>query len=173
MLVGDKMESSRFTVEQLGPYGKHYKRLCEAFFSLASDEDTLIKLKGILYDGFVGDYHISSGVCTNKTIENEIDRRVSMAYLLINNPDTFNFFVENNINLFHGTNFNALPGTLKYGLRSISSLIENNLQVLSGEKRYYGAIDSEYMNKPIYGVNVIEYISFTDSLNVAESYFLY
>lgn len=170
MLVSDNMGMNQFTIDQLMEYDKHYKETCNAFFNLTNDKDMLAKLKAILYDGFVGNYNLSSGICTNQTIGKEIERRISMAYLLINNPDTFNFFVENNINMFHGTNFSVLPSILKYGLRSLSSLKENDIPILSGEKRSCGAINFKMLNRPVYGVYIIKYISFTDSINVAEEY---
>ena len=50
--------------------------------------------------------------------EMEMKRRISMAFLFVCNPDTFVFLVTNHVNLFHGTNGNALHQILKYGLQS-------------------------------------------------------
>jgi len=49
----------------------------------------------------------------------ERKKRVAFAYLLATNPETFEMIDKNNINLFHGTNANALPNILKYGLITV------------------------------------------------------
>lgn len=54
-----------------------------------------------------------------------------MAYLLVNDRDTYEYLKENHINIFHGTN--AIPGIAKYGLQSVNKIIESKMKVRSGE----------------------------------------
>ncbi len=134
-----------------------YQKDCEEFFRLAKDDDTIQKLKGILYDGKIGNYQVCSYLSSKENVDIERKRRISMANLLIQNPDVFDFFVSNHINVFHGTNANALPGILKYGLNSGREMVEQGQPILTGEEwsRYYGP-------RP--------FVSFTDNLEVAENY---
>lgn len=136
---------------------KDYSQLCKCFFELAQDEDTLNKLECILFEGCIGEYSMCSKFERIDGPGLERLRRISMAYLLISQPDTFNFFVENNINIFHGTNANALPGILKYGINSFDKLEEQNISVLTGEewsRRFVGR----------------DFISFTDVFEIASAY---
>lgn len=57
-----------------------------------------------------------------------------MAYLLATHPDTFDAVVDNDIKLFHGTNANALPNILKYGLNSLAESDKKGISVSTGEK---------------------------------------
>lgn len=99
----------RYTLEQImDDYGK-YKEMCRLLFELVSDDETRIKLEEILYKGCYKDFNICSGIGNKNNPFIERQRRVAMGCLLIRNPDTFDFFVRNKINLFHGTNSNALP----------------------------------------------------------------
>lgn len=80
-----------------------------------------------------------------------------MAYLLATHPETFKIITENNINLFHGTRFDALPDILNYGMNSVDELSKKGLVASNGEKwsRTNGKRD---------------FISFTDDLDTALGY---
>ncbi len=135
-----------------------YKEICKCFFDLAKNENELKKLKSILYEGKVDNYNFKSKIGCRDNIGIERNRRISMANLFINNPDTFNFFAQNNINLFHGTNANALPRILKYGfLYSEKILNEKNIPILTGEKWSRRKTQRDF-------------VSFTEILDVAEFY---
>lgn len=84
-------------------------------------------------------------------------RRASIAYMLATNPETFETLSQNNINLFHGTNINALPNILNYGMNSFDELSKKGIEVSTGE---------EYTR----GYNGRSFISFTDDLDTAISY---
>lgn len=83
-----------------------------------------------------------------------------MAYLLIRNPMTYIQLENNKINIFHGTNSEALPNVLKYGLNSVNESNKNNISVITGES--WSRINGER-----------SFISFTDVLDIAEDYSLY
>lgn len=64
----------------------------------------------------------------------EATKRLNMAYLLLKNPKMIQIIQEKGAYFFHGTNANALPNILKYGLNSVDRSTENNIQVNTGEK---------------------------------------
>ena len=80
-----------------------------------------------------------------------------MAYLLATNPETFEILAENNINLFHGTNSNALPNILNYGINSVDESLAKGITVSTGEQ--WSRIDGKR-----------SFISFTDNLDTAIEY---
>lgn len=146
-----------YSTEQVIDSLKYYNELCNIFFELAPDNETKEKLYNILYHGRYKDFNINSELSSKDSPSIEGQRRISYAYLLLRNPNTFNIIAENKINIFHGTNANALPSILKYGLNSIKKSNENGINVTTGEKwsRIKGTRD---------------FISFTDILDIAEDY---
>jgi len=82
---------------------------------------------------------------------------VQFAVLLANNPEGFQAIVDNNVTLFHGTNGNALPSILKYGLKSGKELENESIPVTTGEA--WSRRGSQR-----------SFISFTDYLGTAVSY---
>lgn len=145
-----------FSIEQIME-SNNYKEVCEYFFSIAKDEVTLEKLKEILYYGKSDNYNLKSKFHCRDNPQIERSRRIAMASVFIRNPETFNFFEQNNINIFHGTNANALPDILKYGVNSHESLIKEDIPVLTGEE--WSRINTTR-----------KFISFTDVLDIAENY---
>ncbi len=127
------MEYSCYPLEQLMESYPAYEMLCDAFLNLARDKDTLEKLKGILYQGGWEGYGVSSHLDRKDNPHIEIQRRLGIARLLVSEPETFQFFVDHKVNLFHGTNANALPGIFQYGLNSVNALKELGLAVETGE----------------------------------------
>ena len=80
-----------------------------------------------------------------------------MAYLLATYPETFEVVEKNNVDLFHGTRFSALPTIMKYGLDNYNKLIENNINVTTGE---------EWSR----GLSGRKFVSLTDDLDTASGY---
>ena len=99
-----------------------YRKLCEEFLNLAPNAEIKSKLESILFKGGYKDFCVSSKIARDN-IDFEVNKRLDLASLLITNPETFDVLVENNINLFHGTNANALPSILKYGLNTVFFLL--------------------------------------------------
>lgn len=91
----------------------------------------------------------------NPTIE--ASKRINMAYLLLKNPNMVQAIQEKGAYFFHGTNANALPNILKYGLNSVDRSTENNIQVNTGEK--WSRINGKR-----------KFLSLTDSLKTALPY---
>lgn len=133
------------------------KDIKSSFYELAKDSYTKDELNAILENGKIGDKFLKSHYHCVDSPKIEAGRRISMAYLLINDRDTYEYLKENHINIFHGTNANAIPGIAKYGLRSASKIKEANEKILSGEAstRINGERD---------------FISVTDVLEVAWDY---
>ena len=150
------MGKLEFTTKQIIEYVK-YNELCDLFLQLAKDNETKTKLQGILYKGAYKNYVFCSNICNRNNVDIERRRRASMAYLLINNPDTFEELAQNNINLFHGTKGSALPSIAKYGLNSLAKSEEQGIHVSTGE------IGSQAVQKRTF-------VSFTDVLDIAENY---
>ena len=109
------------------------KDIKSSFYELAKDSYTKDELNAILDNGKIGDKFLKSHYHCVDSPKIEAERRISMAYLLINDRDTYEYLKENHINIFHGTNANAIPGIAKYGLRSASKIKEANEKILSGE----------------------------------------
>ena len=149
------MAYSNFQLEQLMT-NKEYKTLCDMFFSLAKDNETKEKLQSILYEGGYNGYSLSGGIGRDNPAA-EIQRRCSLAYLIINNPMSFDALASNGVTFFHGTNANALPGIMKYGLNSLKKSSEQNIEVTTGET--WSRMPSKR-----------SFVSFTDVLDIAQYY---
>lgn len=151
----DKMSYPFFELSRLMCH-QEYKSICDRFFSLAKDEETKQKLESILYKGGYKDYNPSGGIGRDNPLI-DIQRRIGLAYLIIRNPKTFEQIVNNKIIYFHGTNANALPGIIKYGINSVDKSMELGLELTTGEQwsRIGGRRD---------------FVSFTDVLDLAGEY---
>lgn len=115
------------------------------------------KWNGILYNGQYGNFSVDTNLTNKGSATLDMRRRASIAYVLATNPETFEIFCQNNINLFHGTNINALPNILNYGMNSFDELSKKGIEVSTGEectRRYNGR----------------SFISFTDDLDTAIGY---
>lgn len=123
------------------------------------------KLNGILYeggfDGFSvdGTFHMERELSYKNNPSIESEKRVNMAYLLLTNPQMFNLIQKSGAYFFHGTNANALPSILKYGINSLDRSIENDIAVNTGE---------EWSRDMTNGKR--NFISLTDDLALALSY---
>ena len=148
------MTYSDYDIEELNKY-KNYKVICDKFISLANNDKTKEKLESILYQGGYNDYNPNGGIGKNNEII-DIERRISLAYLLVRNEESFDQIVNNNVVYFHGTNANALPGILTYGINSMNKSTSQGVEVTTGED--WSRIKGR------------DFISFTDILDIAEDY---
>lgn len=146
-----------FTIEQIFNRIPNYKAVCDLYLALAQAEETKEGLKEILYNGSYGDFVFDSGLSNKNNPMVEGQRRLSMAYLFVKNPSTFNTLADNKINLFHGTNFAALPAILEYGLGSIDASEKRGIDVQTGEG--WSRINGKR-----------SFVSLTDVLGIAEGY---
>ena len=151
------MQYSVYELDRIIDSCPGYDELYRHLLGLLKDEKRKTQLKQVLYDGGIGNYSLSSKITSHDNPTTEGRRRISMAYLLVRNPEVFDFLVENNINLFHGTNINALPSILEYGMNSLKESNRLGIYVSTGEKW------SRMSDKR-------DYVSFTDVVEVAERY---
>ena len=115
------------------------------------------KLNGIFYNGEYGNYSLK-GESSKDNAYLEFKRRAKLIELAENNIGTFEQIVNNNLNLFHGTNINALPGILKYGMLSENESYKIQNPVTTGEE--WSRINGCRR----------DFISFTDQLESALNY---
>lgn len=104
-----------------------------SFYDFAQDDNMKTELDKILKEGKIGNNGLGARFLCKDNPRIEAQRRISMAYLLVNDRDTYEYLKENHVNIFHGTNANAIPGIAKYGLQSVDKIIESNGEVRSGE----------------------------------------
>ena len=104
-----------------------------SFYDFAQDDNMKTELDKILKEGKIGNNGLGAHFSCTDNPRIEAQRRTSMAYLLVNDRDTYEYLKENHINIFHGTNANALVGIAKYGLQSVDKIIESKREVRSGE----------------------------------------
>mgnify|MGYP002620411407 CR=1 FL=1 len=149
------MEYSPYTKEQI-MNNDDYQNLCNHFLKLANNEEEKNILKSILYNGGYNNY-TPNGQIGRDNPKIEIIRRAGLAYLFLEHPETFRKLIENNITYFHGTNCNALPNILKYGLNSVDESLKKGIDIKTGES--WSRINGKR-----------DYISFTDVLNIAREY---
>lgn len=130
----------------------------DGLLELAPDEERKEDIKELMTYGHIDDFNPRTGLQRERD-NFDILRRITNSYLMVNNPDTFDYIKNNGIRVFHGTNSIALNGILSSGyIKPIIKLEEEGKIVETGEKstRFKGLPRS--------------YISFTDVLDVAEDY---
>ena len=133
------------------------KQTLASLYEMAQDKETRYELGKLIEDGKMGDTFLKSGYDGRNDPSIEAARRLSMAYVLISDKQTYDYWQDNKINIFHGTNVNALIGIGKYGLNSVDTIKSHNEEVLSGEEW------SRFKGKR-------NFISLTDVLEVAWDY---
>ena len=150
------MPGSPYKLEQLLE-SERFKEIAELFIETAKTEEDKEVLKQILYEGRYGDYYFTSNYSNRDNPYIEGQRRIAMANLFRTNPETFYQLANYKLNIFHGTNANALPSILKYGLNSAQASVDQGIKVTTGEKstRMY---------------NLRKFVSFTDILDIAKGY---
>lgn len=104
-----------------------------------------------------GDNHTERAVQYKNNPAIEGKKRLNMAYLLLENPQMIETIKKSGGYFFHGTNANALPYILKYGLNSLDTSVKNNIVVNTGEQW------SRMQGKR-------NFVSLTDCLDVAMQY---
>ena len=139
-------------------FSPRYTATCEHLLSLIEDENVRRKAEQLLNEGGFEDFSVNVDDIQMKNNPN-IDRkkRLGMAYLLGSNPQTFEKMVQENVNMFHGTNASILPSILKYGINSVDKQTQQGIENTTGEEwsRFQGKRD---------------FISFTDDLDLALGY---
>ncbi len=117
-------------------------------------------VKGIFYNGKYGKYNCK-GSSSKDSAYLEFKRRVGLIEVAGSNINAFEQIINNNINLYHGTNSNALPGIIKNGgLLSENESYKNNNPVLTGEE--WSRMEGKRR----------AFISFTDQVDKALNYSL-
>ena len=140
-----------------------YEQVAQKLLSLSENEETKKKISGILYEGgfdnfFVnGSYNMEKEVLFKNNPSIEASKRLNMAYLLLTNPEMVETMQQTGASFFHGTNANALPSILKYGINSVDKSTENNIEVTTGEE--YSRIQGKR-----------SFVSITDCLDEALNY---
>lgn len=150
------MQYSNYEFEQVSR-SKIFLELRDCFFELVQSDAMKEKLESILYEGGYKDYGLCSNICSKDDPDIELKRRVSMAYLLVRNEDTFDELVSKKVNLFHGTTSRGLESILEYGMNSVDELERQGIPIMSGEK--WSMIGGKR-----------DFISFTDVLDIADDY---
>ncbi len=140
-----------------------YEQVGQKLLSLAENEETRRKMNGILYEGgfdnfsINGEYAMEREVLFKNNPTIEAQKRLNMSYLLLTNPKMLEEMQQTGAVFFHGTNANALPSILKYGINSVDKSRENNIEVTTGEEW------SRAQGKR-------NFVSVTDCLDVALNY---
>ena len=140
-----------------------YDKVAQKMLTLIENEEIKRKMNGILYEGGFdnfsvnGSFHMEEQVFYKDNPRIESSRRLNMAYLLLTNPQMLEVMQRTDGCFFHGTNANALPSILEYGLNSVNTSIENDINVTTGEK--WSRIDGKR-----------GFVSLTDCLDVALKY---
>ena len=121
------------------------------------------KWNGILYEGGFenfsvnGSFHMEREILYKNNPGIEAKKRLNMAYLLLKNPQMIEVMQKSRAYFLHGTNANALPSILKYGINSVDTSMENNIDVTTGEK--WSRINGKR-----------SFVSLTDCLDIALLY---
>ncbi len=129
---------SNYSIDQIT--SPIYEQVAQKLLSLAKNEEMKRKMEGILYEGGFDNFSINGNFAmerevlfkNNPTIE--ASKRLNMAYLLLTNPKIIDVMQRTGSVFFHGTNANALPYILKYGINSLDRSQENNIKVITGEE---------------------------------------
>lgn len=153
----DLYEYSNYPIIRMFDEVGNYREVCNIFLELSIDGDMRTKLEDILFTGRYKDFVVSSNLTRGDPFK-EAEKRLAVANLLINNPETFDILAANKVNMFHGTKSVNLSNISKYGLYSGKGLEELGLEILTGEK--WSRIGGKQR----------DFVSFTDNLDIAKSY---
>ncbi len=127
------MNTGNYRLDYLFDDVKGFQDACNTLLTLADNEELKDNLMEILYRGSYRGFNFCSNLCSHNSPYNDVRRRLSMACMLLYNPDTFEYLVNNGINVFHGVNGNALPSIFTKGLRSYDNLVKDGIDVSTGE----------------------------------------
>ena len=130
----------------------------DGLLELAPNEERKEDIRKLLIDGHIDEFNPMSSF--QKESNNfDILRRISNSYLMINNPETFDYIRDNKIMFYHGTNSKALEQIINSGaIKPIIALEAEGKTVETGEK------SSRLKGRPR------NFISFTDVIDLAEDY---
>lgn len=134
-----------------------YQQDCNELLNKVTDAEKKQKMKSILYEGGYEDFSVNSELLMKNNPDIEREKRLEIASVIADNPETFDMLVQNNIDLYHGTNINALPSILKYGMNSLDESNRIGIEVSTGEE--WSRVNGKR-----------SFISFTDHLQVAKDY---
>ena len=141
-----------------------YKKLYECFIELAETDDQKEAIEQIMKNGEYNGYKLNS-MLSNKAYSDrtERNRRISFCEMILFDNDLFNYLVNNGLNVFHGTQIDALQTILSKGLFSSSELKEKGIQLSTGEEHI--------VNKILNGnIKQRNFISLTDYFDTAAGY---
>lgn len=153
---------SVFTQEQI--ITPNYMSVCDQLLGIVKDEEIKERCRQILYEGGYGAFSADSRM-TKNTPSIERKKRLQFAYLLATNPETFEVISKSNVNLFHGTNINALPGILQYGMMSGQKMTEKRLTISTGEEWSRRTGQRNWISFTDYLATAIDYASIQPSNN--------
>ena len=113
-----------------------YEKIAKELERFPKNEEERAIMDGILFQGGYQEYSVNSfGEAMNRWNSSiEARRRISMAYLISQYPETFDYLRKNNVGLFHGTDSMALPGIINGGLKSFEKIKKDGEEIVSGEK---------------------------------------
>ena len=134
------------------------QEIVKIFMELADQYNVRDKMEEIIYKGTYKNNKFDTNLCINNTECIEMERRFSIAFILLTTPKTLDKLVDNKVCLFHGTTSIALPGIIKSGLNSLRESKSNNLEITTAE------------TWSIRGQFIRDIISFTDDISLAEFY---
>ncbi len=109
-----------------------YDQIKEYLLSIAEERVKNVIIS-IIETGRYGSFKLHTPYSNRDNPSIEATRRLMFASLLAHHPDTALFLIEKNICLFHGSNGNALPGILKYGMNSFDQSVKDGNPVITGE----------------------------------------
>ena len=156
MKLGDynsTFDMKRSTIRQVS----EYKDKVDEMVRREHNAEVASRIHDIFYNGIHEGYSTEGRTCRDNS-DLEFKRRMSLIKLANIDRVTFNQLIDNNINLFHGTNFNALPKILKYGMLSEKESSELGIEIETGEE--YTRFEKVKRN----------FVSFTDQMEVALNY---
>ena len=152
------MKYSYFTIDQILETCFEYEDIYNRLLALLTDERRKEQLRQIMFDGGIGEFSVSTSLCKKDNPAIDARRRIELAYMLVRNPELFDRLLEQKINVFHGTNINALPSILEFGMHSLQDSERLGIYVSTGEE--WSRNESKKRS----------FISFTDDLYTAEKY---
>lgn len=135
------------------------------------------KWNGILneggFDNFSvnGDLYMQRQVLYKNNPNIEGKKRLNMAYLQLTNPQMIEVIQRNGAYFFHGTNANALPNILKYGLNSVNESLKNGIDLTTGEEWTRVNGERSFISLTDCFHEALEYANIRPKDNVANSVF--
>ena len=127
-----------------------------AFEQSNLNHETKDVVHNLLYEGGHDGFSVNNRLIYPDNAFSESNRRLDFASMAINSPECFESIKKNGVNLFHGTNSNALADILKNGLYSEEKILTMGKNVSTGEG--------------ILGRDSRDFVSLTDDMELALKY---